>query len=351
MKIAQLVSNLYPVDPRSTKAIYSHTGELSDALAKQGHTVTVFGSADSKVKTLLHGYPSRSLALSSLPETAIRNHTHALISQCYSRASEFDIIHSHFSLLSSFYSNLVTTPTVSSVHTTITEELKPLLRQYKDNNYISFSLAQRKQLPELNWVANIYHGIDTNVFKFSNTPKDYLLCIGRLTEVKGIHLAIEAAKATNSKLVIAGKSYANEGYWQEHIEPHIDGTMISYVGEADLERKIELFQNAKGLLFPIQWDEVFGLVMIEAMSCGTPVIGWNRGSVPEVVQHGETGFVVSSTEEMIDAINNIDKINRKACRNRVERLFSVNKMVQGYNNVYHRIVQKNKRDVEQKKQS
>ncbi|USN53032.1 MAG: glycosyltransferase [Candidatus Nomurabacteria bacterium] len=114
---------------------------------------------------------------------------------------------------------------------------------------------------------------------------------------------------------------------------------------------MELFQNAKGLLFPIQWDEVFGLVMIEAMSCGTPVIGWNRGSVPEVVQHGETGFVVSSTEEMIDAINNIDKINRKACRNRVERLFSVNKMVQGYNNVYHRIVQKNKRDVEQKKQS
>ncbi len=340
MRIAQLVSNVHPVDAKSTHAIYSHTAILSDSFTDKGHNVTLFASSDSDTKAELSGFPPTDVQCSDLSESVRRHYTHSLVSQCYERSAEFDIIHSHFTLLSSFYSNLVETPTISSVHTTITEELKPLLKRYKNNNYISFSLAQRQQLPELNWVANIYHGIDTNVFTFSKEPRDYFLCIGRITEVKGIHLAIEAAKSAKVKLIIAGKSYANEGYWQKYIEPHIDGVNVKYVGEADLERKVELYKNAKGLLFPIQWDEVFGLVMIEAMSCGTPVIGWNRGSVPEVVQDGETGFVVKSVEEMTEAIKKIDKISRKACRDRVEKLFSVEKMVQGYLNVYKRIIGK-----------
>lgn len=342
MRIAQLASNVHPVNPQSNLAIYSHTGILTDSFHEKGHEVTLFGASDSKTKAKLHGFPPVEISHSELPESVRRNYTHSLISQCYNRAADFDIIHSHFTLLSSFYSGMVKTPTISSVHTTITEEMKPLLRQYKDNKFISFSLSQRQQMPELNWVANVYHGIDTDLFTFNDTPKDYFLCIGRITEVKGIHHAIEAAKTAGVKLLIAGRSYANEGYWQKFIEPEIDGVNIRYVGEADLERKIDLFRNAKGLLFPIQWDEVFGLVMIEAMSCGVPVIGWNRGSVPEVIQDSETGYVVNSVEEMTEAIKKIENISRSACRKRAEELFSAEKMVQGYLNVYERIISENK---------
>lgn len=343
MRIAQLVSNLHPVNARSNHAIYSHTGILADAFVDHGHDVSLFASSESTSKAKLVGFPPADIAQSELPEAIRRHYTHSLISQCYNKAADFDIIHSHFTLLSSFYSNLVQTPTVSSIHSPITEDLKPLLSQFKNNRYISFSLSQRKQFPELNWIANIYHGIDTSLFTYNENPEDYFLYIGRITEEKGIHYAIEAAKAAGVKLLIAGRSYATEGYWHKHLEPHIDGVNVRYVGEANLERKIELYRNAKGLLFPTQYDEVFGLVMIEAMSCGTPVIGWNKGSVPEVVQDGETGFVVSSVEEMTAAIKKIDKIDRKACRTRVEKLFSIEKMVQGYLKVYDRIVKENKR--------
>lgn len=342
MRIAQLVSNLHPVNARSNHAIYSHTGILADAFVEKSQDVTLFASSDSETKAKLHGVPPEEIVQADLPEAIRRHYTHSLISQCYNKAAEFDIIHSHFTLLSSFYSNLVKTPTVCSIHSPITEDLKPIIEQFKNNRYISFSLSQRKQFPELNWVANIYHGIDTNLFAYNEEPEDYFLYIGRITEEKGIHYAIEAAKAAGVKLLIAGRTYATEGYWHKHLEPHIDGKNVRYVGEANLERKIELYRNAKGLLFPTQYDEVFGLVMIEAMSCGTPVIGWNKGSVPEVVQDGETGYVVNSVEEMTEAIKKIDKISRKACRERVERLFSVEKMVQGYLKVYHRIVKENK---------
>jgi glycosyltransferase involved in cell wall biosynthesis len=342
MRIAQLVSNLHDVNPRSNYAIYSHTGILSDSFVEHGNDVSLFASRHSITKAKLCGFPPADVAHKEMPEAIRRHYTHALISNCYQRAESFDIIHSHFTLLSSFYARLTKTPTVNSIHSPITEDIKPLLREYKDGKYISFSLSQRKQMPELNWVANIYHGIDTNLFNYNENPEDYFLYIGRITEEKGIHYAIEAAKAAGVKLIIAGRSYATEGYWHKHLEPHIDGVNVRYVGEANLERKIELFRNAKCLLFPTQYDEVFGLVMIEAMSCGTPVIGWNKGSVPEVVQHGETGFVVNSVEEMTSAIKDIDNISRKACRERVEKLFSVEKMVQGYLKVYDRIIKENK---------
>ncbi|HPF95475.1 MAG: glycosyltransferase family 4 protein [Candidatus Magasanikbacteria bacterium] len=349
MKIAQLVSNLHDVNARSNHAIYSHAGILADAFVEKNHDVTLFASANSKTKAKLNGWPPSNISQLSLPENIRRHYTHSLISQCYNKAENFDIIHSHFTLLSSFYANLVDTPTVSSIHSPITDEIKPLMKQFKNNRYISFSHSQRQQFPELNWVANIYHGVDTDLFAYNETPGDYFLYIGRITEEKGIHYAIEAAKAAGVKLLIAGRSYATEGYWHTQLEPHIDGVNVSYVGEADLERKIELYRNAKGLLFPTQYDEVFGLVMIEAMSCGTPVIGWNKGSVPEVIQDGETGYLVSSVEEMTEAIKNIDKIDRKACRRRVEELFSVDKMVRGYLRVYERIIAEWKRELEEAK--
>lgn len=337
MKIAQLTSNFHKVSIVSTQAMYSHVGFLSDGLADRGNDVTLFASGDSESKANVFAVTDN--AIYDLPDEIRRNYLHSLISSCYKKASEYNIIHSHFTLLSSFYCGLVNTPTVISVHSPIEERNKPFLAMNKHNNYVSFSLAQRRQMNDLNWVANIYHGVDTKVFTYNETPQDYFLYLGRITEEKGVHLAIEAAKAAGVTLIIAGRSYPQEGYWHNFIEKNIDGKMVRYVGEANFETKIEYLKNAKALLFPTQYDEVFGLVMIEAMACGTPVIGWNKGSVSEVIQDGHTGFVVKDVEGMSKAIKAIDKIARRECRRRAELFFSVEKMVTGYEKVYMRVIE------------
>lgn len=352
MRISQLVSNLHPVERGSTKAIYSHVAALTDLMVKAGHDVDLYASGDSHTKGTLHSVNETALSIQNLPNDIQRHYVSSLISDCYAHADQTDVVHSHFTLLSSFYAKLKpTVPTLISVHSPIRDEIRPFLSKYKDLSYVSFSHAQRQQMPELNWVANIYHGIDTRRFAFEPVPKDYFLYLGRVTEEKGIHLAIEAAKAAGVKLIIAGGSYQAEGYWHTHIQPEINGKTIRYVGEADQTQKIELLQGAKALLFPTQYDETFGLVMAEAMSCGTPVIGWRNGSVPEVISDGRTGYIVDSIQDMVKAIQVIDKIDRKATRNRAKTYFSQQKMAQGYLHVYERIIEANKKALKDKKKS
>ncbi|MBU1039060.1 glycosyltransferase family 4 protein [Patescibacteria group bacterium] len=346
MKIAQLVSNYHRVSPSTKQAIYSLVAALSNGLTKQNNEVTLFASGDSISQAKLISVTASATYKLNLDEPMKRYHLHNLISECYRQADSFDIIHSHFNLLSSFYADLVKTPSLKSLHSPINTELKPLLKKFKHHNYISFSLAQRKQMPELNWVANIYHGVDTHKFKFKLRPKNYLMYLGRITEDKGVHLAIEAAQAAKLPLVIAGMSYENEGYWHNAIESKIDGKNIIYAGQLDFDTKIEYLRNARGLLFPTQYDEVFGLVMIEAMACGTPVIGWKSGSVPEIIQHKQTGYVIKSVTEMVKAISHLGKINRQAARQRVENLFSIEKMVLGYEKVYQRIVEEHRQQAD-----
>jgi glycosyltransferase involved in cell wall biosynthesis len=199
-------------------------------------------------------------------------------------------------------------------------------------------LAQRKHYPDLNWIANIYHGIDQNIYSYSEKSDGYLLFLGRVIEEKGAHNAIEAAKAAGKRLIISGMSRSDEPYWQKNIEPHIDGTNIQFVGPSDLNKKIKLLQGADAVLFPTRRNEPFGLVMIEAMSCGTPVIGFDDGAVPEVIKDGDSGYVVKDTKEMIDAIKSLDKIPRVKVRKRAEMYFSVEKMVAGYLKVYSRVI-------------
>lgn len=342
MKIAQLVSNLNNVNARANNAIYSHVGSLSDELVNRGHDVSLFAAGESTTKAELFSvYPKALKSVADIDERQIKHYTNLLISKCFSQANKFDIIHSHFSLLSSFYCNFVKTPTLISIHSPIDEHIKPFLSEFKNLQYISFSYAQRKLMPELNWVANIYHGVDSNLFSFNPTAKDYVLYLGRITEDKGVHLAIEAAKQAGVQLIIAGKTYSTEGYWHAKIENNIDGKTVRYVGEQSMEGKIELIQNAKALIFPTQCNEVFGYVMIEAMACGTPVIAWNNGSVPEVVKHGVSGFVVNSVDEMITAIKSVNELDRSNCRQRAVDLFSIEKMVSGYERVYNKILSNN----------
>lgn len=337
LKIGQLVSTLHSTSRTSNKAIYSHVAWLSDGLVDMGHDVNLFASACSETAGKLRTLPGE---LGGVHQEDDRLATLAHISNCFAvaRKERFDLVHSHFNLLGSFFSPLSDIPTIVSMHSPVEERLRPYLNMYRDNHYVSFSLAQRKQMPELNWYANIYHGVDTDLFTYSPEPEDYLLFLGRITEKKGVHHAIEAAKKAGMKLRIAGTSYAAEGYWQRLIEPEVDGNRIRYFGEASFRRKIDLFRGARALLFPTEYDEVFGYSMIEAMSCGTPVIGFGNGSVPEIIQHGETGFVVSNAEEMSKAIKELGEIDRAAVRRRAERFFSKEKMVRGYDRVYHRIL-------------
>lgn len=339
MKIAQLAFNLHTTNPSSNMAVYSHAAWLTNKLVERGHQVTLFAAGDSDTKAELISTAPTGLSKMNLSDNVIRHHYHLLISKCYNQAKRFDIIHSHYVLLSSFYSGLVDTPTVHTLHSPISEEIRPFLRQFSKSRYISFSLAQRKVMPELNWVGNVYHGVDMNIFSFNPKPQDYFLYIGRITKEKGVHLAIKAAKAAGVKLIIAGKSYPTEGYWHKEIEKYIDGEKVKFIGEASFKQKIELYQNAKALLFPTQYVETFGLVMIEAMACGTPVIGWNKGSVSEIVNNGKTGFVIKSVAEMIKAIKVIDAISREETRKRAETYFSIEKMVSSYEKIYERVIQ------------
>lgn len=339
MKIVELAPNLHAINSTANNAIYSHTATLSDGLADLGHEVHVFCSEESVSRAKMH---TSTIPLSKMEveERIKRYYTFQHISNAFefAKKEKADIIHSHFTLLSSFFYRLIDTPTLISVHSPIVDDIRPFLDNYKDCKFISFSLAQRKQMPQLNWYANIYHGVDTSVFSFESNPDDYILYLGRVTEEKGVHFAIETAKATGIPLKIAGPSYPTEGYWHKMIEPNIDGQNVQYIGHVNFFEKIKLLQKAKLVLFPTLYHEAFGYVLIEAMACGTPVIGFGNGSVPEIIKDGKTGFVVNDVKEMIEAVGKIDKIDRKTVRKRAEDFFSLRKMISGYEKVFKRIV-------------
>ncbi len=340
MRIAQLCSVARKVSPESPHGIYNLTANLCNGLTSKKHEVTLFAAGDANVRSKLQSRVETNGADRGISEQEISRENFATAALCFGQREKFDVIHTHFSLMGCHFSSIVDTPTLHSIHTPISKDLEPHLLRYKKERFISFSLAQRNQLPELNWVANIYHGIDTNVYSFCDQPEDYVLYLGRITQDKGVHHAIAAAKAAGVQLIIAGISYPNEGYWSSQIEPHIDGVNVRFLGPANLQQKIQLMQRAKALLFPTLAQETFGLVMIEAMSCGTPVIGFDAGAVREVIQDKETGFVVQTEKQMAAAIKKIKNIDRRATRARVEAYFSVERMVSGYERVYQRYVKK-----------
>ncbi len=357
MKIVELVPDLHAINSIANNAIYSHTATLSDGLADLGHETHVFCSEESVSRAVMHTSTPPLFKMNNT-ERVNRLYTFMHISRAFefAKKEKAKIIHSHFTLLASFFAPLVDIPTLTSVHSPITDDIKHFLQNYKDGKYISFSLAQRKQMPQLNWYANIYHGVDTNVFSFESEPEDYMLYLGRVTEEKGVHFAIETAKATGIPLKIAGPSYPAEGYWHKMIEPHIDGKLIQYVGHVSFFEKIKLLQKAKLVLFPTMYHEAFGYVLIEAMSCGTPVIGFGNGSVPEIIKDGKTGYVVNNVQEMIEAVGRINKVDRKVVRKRAEDFFSLKKMISGYEKVFKRVIEEvafknDKKNIADKKSS
>lgn len=338
MKIAQLCSVAHRVAADAQFGIYGVVGNISNSLVDRNHDVTLFAAGDALTKATINSVVATNAQDRKASEREIMRENLETISLCYEHAPEHDVIHSHFALNSCYFSRLVSTPTVHSLHSPVTDDLRPHLLHYRKERFISFSKAQRKLMPELNWIATVYHGIDTEAFTFQETPDDYVLYLGRITELKGVHFAIEAAKAAGVKLIIAGMTYPGEGYWTKEIEPHIDGKMVQFFGPASFDQKLALMRGARALLFPTLYDEVFGLVIIEAMSCGTPTIGFSNGAVPEIIRNGKSGYVVDDVKHMASAIGKIDRISRAACRERAEKFFSLEKMVTGYEHVYERVL-------------
>jgi glycosyltransferase involved in cell wall biosynthesis len=254
------------------------------------------------------------------------------------RNRRFDIIHNHGDwpfLIAGAFTHV---PILTTIHNPVQYKfgVKEVYQRYP---YVSISEAERAYMPELDYVANVHHGIDIQDFDYNDKPSDYLAFLGRIDPDKGIEEAIEVAKRTGSKLIIAAKIDAPmRPYYRKKIKPLIDGKQIIYVGEVALSAKVALLKNARALLAPIQWDEPFGLATVEAMACGTPVLAMSRGSMPEIITDGKTGYLCKTVDQMVARVADIPKIKRRACRTRVEHNFTSAIMAKKYVAVYERVM-------------
>ncbi len=342
MRIAQVAPLWERVPPPAYGGIELVVGLVTDELVRRGHEVTLFASGDSITLAKLESVSPRALRLDpNVKEYSI--YEMLQLGSVYERAGEFDIIHSHMGCATLPFAKMVTTPTVHTLHGVFTHDNEKMFTFAKHQPYVSISDAQREPRLELNCVATVYNGIDINSHKFHPQPQDspYLAFLGRISPEKGPHIAIEIAKRSGWHLKMAGKvDIVDKKYFENEIKPYIDGKQIEYLGEADHAQKNALMGGAVATLFPITWREPFGLVMVESMAAGTPVIATDLGSTKEIVAEGVSGFLCNSVEECINSINKAAELDRYAIREYVNDRFGVKQMTDGYEAVYRQILAK-----------
>lgn len=340
MRIAQVAPLWERVPPPAYGGIELVVSILTDELVRRGHEVTLFASGDSISLAKIESVHPRAIRLDpSVREYGV--YEMLQLSQVYEWASEFDIIHSHVGVSALPYAKLVKTPTVHTLHGIFTPDNEKMFRYAKEQPYVSISHTQKESRLGLNYAATVYNGIDVDSHKFYPLPDEppYLAFLGRMSPEKGPHHAIAIAKAVGLPLKMAGKvDVVDEEYFATQIKPHIDGEQIQYSGEANHYQKNQLMGKALATLFPITWREPFGLVMVESMAAGTPVIAMNLGSTSEVIADGKTGFLCNDVAECIDAVKKIEKIDRHACREHIINNFSIKQMTDGYEAVYQQIL-------------
>lgn len=337
MKIAQ-VAPLYEAVPPAlyggTERIVSY---LVEELANQGHKVTLFASGDSHTKAELVPGIKQALRLNPLCMDPLAPHI-VQMQDIIERQHEFDIIHFHTDYLHFPFSQQMKTPHVTTLHGRLDIPELQLVYNKFDQPVISISNNQRIPLPQANFIATVYHGLPVDLYKLGNGDGGYLAFLGRISPEKGIDKAIEWAKAANKKLKIAAKvDRADETYFNTAIKPLLNDPLIEFIGEINEQQKTAFLGNAAALLFPINWCEPFGMVMIEAMACGTPVIAHGKGSVPEVIEKGLNGFIVSTTEEAVAIIQQLKYFNRKNIRSSFESRFTAERMCNDYVSIYERL--------------
>ena len=316
---------------------------LTEGLVKNGIDVTLFATADSHTSAKLHAVCPKPYEEDKSILTKVCKCLQ--ISEVFERANEFDIIHNHLDYIPLTYSALVNTPVVTTIHELSSNKTLPVYKKYNNKTfYVSISNADR--CPELDYIATVRNGIDVKNFHFNDDPLDYLLFLSRtLDKDTGANEAIQIAKKTGKKLRMVG-FVADKAYFEKEVQPHIDNELIIYEKHVDPESKKELLSNAYALLHMINHDEVLGLDVVEAMASGTPVIAMNRGSMPELIRDGETGFLVNSVDEAAEAVQKVAAISRKKCRDSIEKNFSIDRMVADYIKVYETIIEKCKRESE-----
>jgi len=314
---------------------------LTEELVRLGHEVTLFASGDSRTKAKLVAACPRALWRDENCHETLPHHVR-LLELVFQDASRFDVIHFHCDYLHFPLLRLHRCASVTTLHGRLhLPDLLLLFDEYSEVPLVSISDDQRRPIPWANWQATVYHGLPRDLHTFRDRPGDYLAFLGRLSPEKRLDRAIAIARLAGKRLKVAAKVYPEErAYFQQTIEPllHESRAWVEFIGEVGGREKDEFLGNALALLFPIDWPEPFGLVMVESMACGTPVIAWRNGSVPEVMVDGVTGFVVDSVEEAARAVGQVAALSRRACRTAFEERYDATRMAQDYLEVYRRLV-------------
>jgi glycosyltransferase involved in cell wall biosynthesis len=339
MRIAQVAPLYEAVPPRlygGTERVVAH---LTDALVQLGHDVTLFASADARTLARLAPVRDQAIRLDPAPlKSDLASHLSQL-AQVRTRAREFDIIHFHTDLMHFPMFEDLAARTVTTLHGRLDlKDLPEVYSRWRQFPLVSISDDQRRPLAHANWAATVHHGVQKSLFRFSPRGDGYLAFLGRISPEKGPDRAIAIAKRVGLPLKIAAKvDRVDQAYFEDVVAPLLDDPLIEYIGEIGDQEKSEFLGGAEALLFPIDWPEPFGLVMIEAMACGTPVIAYARGSVREIVEHGVTGFIVDDEDQAVSAVDRIAQLDREEVRGRFEARFSAKAMARRYLDLYGRL--------------
>lgn len=339
MRIAQVAPLYEPVPPRGYGGTERMVSYLTEDLVAAGHDVTLFASGDSTTAAHLEKVCPAGLRLDGALDS-VSPHILAM-ERVYGRAEEFDVIHVHTGPFHFPSARRCATPTVTTLHGRMdVPELEPLFGEFADMPLVSISDAQRRPMPWAHWVSTIYHGLPTDLYPYQSGGRrgDYLAFLGRASPEKGLDDAVQIARLAGLPLKVAGKvDPADAAYFETHLQPLLEGDDVEFLGEVDEAGKARLLSEAHAVLFPIRWPEPFGLVMIEAMACGTPVIAYSNGSVPEVVDHGVTGFIATTVAEAVAAVRRVDGLDRDRVRAVFEQRFSSKRMAADYVGLYQQL--------------
>lgn len=338
-KIAILASNLFPIPPRATSAAELIVSQITEGLVKLGFPVTLYAAGDTRTRARLVSVTKRASILD--PKIGMTNHKAyeiILASKAYADANQWGakIMLSNIAMVSADFARFGKFPTVALLHSPPTyTDSQTMLANKKFQKYVSISNAQRKAVASATYLATIYHGVDTKNLKFHARPGGYLAFLGRIRNYKGAAEAIQVAKQLKLPLKIAGP-IGDQKYFDKLVKPNL-GKSIKYLGEIRHSQKNQFLGNAFCVLFPIGWEEPFGLVVPESLACGTPVVAFKRGSVPEILKDKKTGYIVSNVKQMVAAVKHVDKISRISCRKEAEKKFSTERMVLEYGRLLTRL--------------
>src|SRR5687768_9979681 len=346
MRIAQIAPLAESVPPKLYGGTERVVAYLCDELVRQGHSVTLFASGDSHTRARLVPLCDEALRLSTEPRDSLALHF-LMIEQVAQRANEFDVLHFHVAPLHFSLARRLHTAHVTTLHGRLDlPDLVPLFHEFCDIPVVSISDAQRLPIPHANWVGTVHHGMPSGELEFRPGPGEYFAFLGRISPEKRVDRAIAIAKACGYPLRIAAKVDAVDApYFAREIEPLLDHPLISFIGEISSADKNDFLGAARALLFPIDWPEPFGLVMIEALACGTPVLAFRGGSVEEIIDDGTTGFVVDDLAEAVDAACRIEMLDRRRCRESFEQRFTGERMASDYLRMYRAAQQPQRREL------